>query len=91
MAFKQILFSIGFFELSFFLFFFNLGDKKKICFYSVFFNIQKNSVTPFGSVDTLDASPPIGKIHPLNKISITCEPVVNAILMPFGIFNLVKI
>ena len=33
-------------------FFLNLGDQK-ICFYSVFFNIQKSSVSPFGSVDTL--------------------------------------
>ena len=53
MAFKQILFSIGFFKTSFFLFFFfNLGDKKNRFLFS-FFNIQKSSVSPFGSVDTL--------------------------------------
>ena len=40
MAFKQIRFSV------------NLGDKKN-SFSSVFFNIQKSSVSPFGSVDRL--------------------------------------
>ena len=66
MAFKQILFSIVFFELSFFLFFFYLGDKK-ICFYTVFFNIQKSSVSPFGSVDTLK----FFKLKLSNKIFLT--------------------
>ena len=35
-------------------------------------------------------APPIGKIHPFSKIAITLEPVLNAIWMPFKIWNLLK-